>query len=207
MKRLRTQVLSAYSGYQVHEALQRIHPQKQDSESDHNTETMSPHFSRPPGRNIQLYSTGNWLRKQQTKRSRRIEEQQSTSGAGKAKKCRRHSRRPGLGTHGRPGPNMGHTHCHWTSTPTLQRHPSSRGGCHIALSKNPEPGVRPICISDVIPKLVANGLLVCCTSLSPVLFKTHIFSLAQTSKMGQHKCFALLVVFSNARQNVLTMPP
>jgi hypothetical protein len=43
---------------------------------------------------------------------------------------------------------------------------------------------------------------------SPVCSKTHtpgLFTLEQTSRMGQHTCFTSLLVFFIARQNVLTM--
>ncbi len=83
----------------------------------------------------------------------------------------------------------------------------------IALSKHPELGVRHICISDAIRRLVAKGLFASCKASFTRVFQNSqchtpgLFSLAQTSRMGQHACFTPLLVFFIARQNVLTITP
>ncbi len=45
------------------------------------------------------------------------------------------------------------------------------GGRLIVLSKHPKPGVRPICISDAIRRLVAKGLVACCKASFPRVFQ------------------------------------
>ena len=84
------------------------------------------------------------------------------------------------------------------------------GGRLIALSKNPKPGVRPICISDAIRRLVAKGLFACCkASFTRVFQNSHPRALqfGANLKNGATHIFTSLLEFFITRQNVQTMTP
>ncbi len=109
--------LSADSGDQ-HKALQRLY----SPEQGHNIDSMSPHLSHPPATNN--FITGPWHRKQIERSKLGTAVNRVAVGLGQQGDV--DTFHEGLGTHGRPGPNMGTTHCHWIPSSTLQR-PFSRG--------------------------------------------------------------------------------
>ncbi len=101
--------------------------------------------------------------------SGRSGEQQSTSGADTARKCGLLSRR--TRNSWTTWPNYGPYQLPLDTFPRAHYRDYLAGGRLIALSKHLKPGVRPICISDAIRRLVADGLFACCNASFTSVFK------------------------------------
>jgi hypothetical protein len=150
MNLLRSPGLSADSGDQIHEDLQRLHPPEQD----HNMDTMSPHLSHPSG--MFNFITGPWLRKQieRSKRGTAVDQWGWDSKEMWTPFTKDSELMDDLAQIWALPIASGYL------PPRYRDHLA--GGRLIALSKHPKPGVRPICISDAIRRLVAKGLFACC---------------------------------------------
>ena len=149
MNILRSPGLAEDSGDQIHAALQKLHPHEQDPHIDESSPRV-PH----PASSFD-FITGSWFSNliARSKRGTAVDQWGWDS---------KEMWSP-LTSDSELMDDMAQVWALPVATGYLPRRYRDHlaGGRLIALSKHPKPGVRPICISDAIRRLVAKGLLAC----------------------------------------------